>query len=100
MEMSINDIASTLQKYLTHIKGRHLDQAVIVFNCVPFHNGNFSLKKEFAPIGSKFFPSRAVPYGMEDHFHHVRWPPLNVTIFITHVRNCVMGSTPMSMSFN
>ena len=25
----------------THIKGRLLDQAVIVFNCVPFHNGNF-----------------------------------------------------------
>ena len=43
MEMPINDIASTLQKYLTHIKGRHLDQAVIVFNCVPFHNGNSSV---------------------------------------------------------
>ena len=27
--------------------------------------------------------------------YHIRWPPLNVTIFITHVRNCVIGATPM-----
>ena len=27
---------------VTHIKGRLLDQVVILFNCVPFHNGNFS----------------------------------------------------------
>ena len=33
----------------THIKGRLLDQAVIVFKCVTFHNGNFSERKEFAP---------------------------------------------------
>ena len=32
---------------------------------------------------------------MERHFYHIRWPPLNVTIFIMHVRNCVMGATPM-----
>ena len=28
-------------------------------------------------------------------FYHIRRPPLNVTIFITHVRNCVMGASPM-----
>ena len=33
---------------------------------------------------------------MENHFYHIRCPPLNVTIFITHVRNCAMGPTPMS----
>ena len=27
---------------VTHIKGRLLDQAVILFNCIPFPNGNFS----------------------------------------------------------
>ena len=27
---------------VTHIKGRLLDKAVILFNCVPFQNGNFS----------------------------------------------------------
>ena len=39
--------------------------------------------------GSKFSPLRAVPYGMENHFYHI------VAIFITHVRNCIMGATPM-----
>ena len=27
---------------VTHIKGRLLDQTVILFNCVPFQDGNFS----------------------------------------------------------
>ena len=27
---------------VTHIKGRLLNQAMILFNCVPFQNGNFS----------------------------------------------------------
>ena len=27
---------------VTHIKERLLDQALILFNCVPFQNGNFS----------------------------------------------------------
>ena len=71
---------------------------MIIFNCVPFRNGNFSQRKEFAPRGSEFFPLRAVPYGMENHFYHIRWPPLNVTIFIMHMRNCIMGATPMSVS--
>ena len=34
---------------VTHIKGRLLDQTVILFNCVLFHNEHFSEKKEFAP---------------------------------------------------
>ena len=29
---------------------------------------------------------------MENHFYHIKWPPLNVTIFITHVRNVRNGS--------
>ena len=32
----------------------------------------------------------------KNHFYHIWLPSLNVTIFITHVRNCVMGATPMS----
>ena len=32
---------------------------------------------------------------MENHFYHIRWPPLNLTIFIIYVRNCVVGVTPM-----
>ena len=52
-----------------------------------------SLKeKNWLPDSSK----RAVTYGMEIYFYHIRWPPLNVTIFSAHVRNCVMGATQMS----
>ena len=39
--VSGNGIARTLKK-VTHIKGRIQDQAVILFNCVLFHDGNFS----------------------------------------------------------
>ena len=31
--------------------------------------------------------ANSVPYAMENHFYHIRLPPLNVTICITHVRN-------------
>ena len=41
------------------------------------------------------FHKRAVPYGMEKNFYCIMCPPLNVTIFITHVHNCVMETTPM-----
>ena len=81
---------------VTHVKGRLLDQAVMLFNCVPFRNGNFSERKEFASRGSEFFPLRAISYGMKNHFYHIRLPPLNVTVFITQVRNCVMGATPIA----
>ena len=46
---------------------------------------------------SEFFPLRAVSYGMENHFYHIRRPSLDVTIF-TSVRNCVMGATRMDMT--
>ena len=58
-------------KKFTHIDGRLPGQAVILLNCAPFQNWNFSLRKEFAPRGSEFFPLRAVPYGMENHFCHI-----------------------------
>ena len=61
---------------ITHVKGRLLDQTVIQFNCAPFHNGNYYLRKEFAPRGSEFFPLRAVSYDMKNHFYQTtcRWP--------------------------
>ena len=43
------------------IEGKLLYQVMIFYNYVPFQNGNFSLRKEFAPRGSKRFPLRAVP---------------------------------------
>ena len=47
---------------ITLIKGRLLDQAVILFNFVPFQNGNFS------EDANSFL--RAVRYDMEDHVYH------------------------------
>ena len=55
----------------THIKGRLLDQAVILINCVSFQNGNFSSRKELTRIGSEFFPLRAVPDNMENHVDNI-----------------------------
>ena len=52
---------------VSHIKGRLLGQAVILINCVPFQIENFSNRKEFAHRGSKFFPLKAAPFGMENH---------------------------------
>ena len=37
-----------------HIKGSLLEQEVILLIASLFHNGNFSLRKEFAPTGSFF----------------------------------------------
>ena len=78
---------------VAHIKGRLLDQAVIVFNCVPFKNWNFSKRKEIAPRRSEFFPLRAVHFAIENHFYHIRLPPLSVTHFL---RTCsTMETMPM-----
>ena len=53
-------------------------------------------RKEFAPRGSEFFPLRAVPYGVENHFYHItRVTSLECYYFFTHVLNCVMGAMPM-----
>ena len=78
---------------------------MVRFNFVPFWSWNFSQRREiasrgsewreFASRGSESFPLRAVPYTIEKHFNHIVWPPLNVTISITHVRDCVMGATPI-----
>ena len=59
-------------KKVMHIKGRLPGQTVILLNCTPFQYGNFSIRKEFAPRGKEFIPLRAVPYGMENHFHNIR----------------------------
>ena len=68
-------------KNVTHIKGRLHDQAVNLFHCVPLQNGNFSYRKELAPRGSKFFPLRAVRYGMINHFYHTGRPPFECYYF-------------------
>ena len=56
---------------VTHIKGRLLYQAIILYNYAPFRN-EFSKRKVFAPKGSEYFRLRAVTLGMENHFYHIR----------------------------
>ena len=98
IEISHSKWRNQYAEKVTHIKGRQLDYAVILYDCLPFQNGNFSLRKEFTPSWSKFFPLRAVPYGMENKFYHNRLPHLNVTIFLLHTcATCVMGATPMTL---
>ena len=82
----------------THAKGKLLEQAVILFDCVPF------IKWELLLWGNNFLPEERILSGKSSSLwygksllqtYHIRWPPLNVTIFITHWRICVMGATPM-----
>ena len=40
---------------VTHIKGRLLYQAVILYKYVPFQNGNFSEGKNWLPEGANSF---------------------------------------------
>ena len=56
--------------YSMDIKGRLLDQAVLLFNCVPFIKWGLLLKEKIgSQRESEFFPLRGpVPYGMEYHF--------------------------------
>ena len=53
----------------------------------PFFKMGTTLKRK-----SDFFPLRAVSQGMKNHFYHIRWAPLSVTIFISHVRILRNGS--------
>ena len=50
-----NQSRSQNAEKVTHIKGRLLDQATILFNCVPFQNENFSLCKNLLPEGANSF---------------------------------------------
>ena len=67
--VSDNSVARTLKNLRTW-KG---DYSLIndSLQLRPFQNGNFSKRKEFAPRGSEFFPLRAVPNGMINHFYHI-----------------------------
>ena len=60
--------------WLVDCKERLVYQAMILYNYVPFQNLNFSLRKKIAPRKSEFefFLLKAVPYGMETHFYHIR----------------------------
>ena len=89
-----NGVARTLKKIRTP-KGDYWNSRDY-FKLHPFSKLELPSKER----GSKFFPLRAVPYGVENHFSHISWPPLNVSIFITLVRNCAIGATSMFAIIN
>ena len=66
-----NGVVRTLKKYAHQRETAGSSGEQIHFNQVIFQNGNVSLRKEFFPRGSEFFPLRAVPFGMENRFYHI-----------------------------
>ena len=66
---------------VTHIKGRLLNQTVNFF-FVPFQKWKLLLKKRICSLRVPilFFKSSSLWY--ENHFYHIRWPPLNVSILL------------------
>ena len=91
----MNSGVAKMPKNLRTSKGDYWIKQWIYSIASLFEMGTCFKGKNLLPEGAIFFLLRAVPYTMENHFYHIRWPPLNVTICITHVRNCVMGATPV-----
>ena len=59
---------------VTHIKGDYWNKKRFSSVAPLFKIGTSLKGKKLLPegAGSKFFPLRAVPYGMENHFDHIR----------------------------
>ena len=72
---------------VTHIKGRLLYQAMILYKIRPFSKWEFLLKEKICSHRERIlsFKSRSLNY-MGNHFYNVRLAPLSFTIFVTHVR--------------
>ena len=87
--------AARLLKKVTHIKGRLLDQAVILFNW----KWELLLRKEFAPRGSELFPLWAVPYTMEITFTTLGDPPWMLQ-FLLHTSVTGGNANAMSNAFS
>ena len=62
--------------------------------------GDYCIKHYYVPFkietslkGKNLIPE--VSCGMGNHFYHIRWAPLSVTILLSTCICCVMGATPM-----
>ena len=64
---------------------------MILYDYVPFRNGNFSQRKEFAPRGSEFFPFCVLPNSMEITFTTLS-DLLECYYLYTHMRKLPNGS--------
>ena len=76
---------------VTHIKGRLPDQANILFSCVPFQIGTALTGNSLLPDWANSFLYEQFLIAWEIYFITIKWPSLNVSIFITNVRDLCNG---------
>ena len=86
-----NGVARTLKKY-THIKGDYWNKQRFSSISSLFKMGTYLKGKNLLPEGANSLLLEQFLMVWKNHFYHIRWPPLNVTIFITHVRSCANDS--------
>ena len=94
--MSTNCVARTLKNYA--LQRETTGSSSYSFQSSPFSKWELLLKERIRSQRERILSVKSSSVWFEKYFNHIRSPPLNVTIFITHVRNCVMGVTPMSTS--
>ena len=80
-----NGVDRTLKKLRTP-KGNYWIKQWFSSMASLFKMGTSLRGKNLLPEGANSFL-----YSMENYFNHIKWPPLNVTIFITHVPNLRNG---------
>ena len=77
-----------------HIKGRLLDQAMILFNCIPFKMGT-SLKKNLLPEGANSFLYEQFLIVWKITFITSSDLPWMLPFLLRTCVICVMGATPL-----
>ena len=83
------------EKYYTHQRETTGTSSEFHQLC-PFSNWVILLKERICSHGERILSFKSSSFRSGNHFT-ILGDPLNVTIFITHVRNCVMGATPMRL---
>ena len=57
----------------------------------PLFKKELLLKERICSQMEQILSLWTVPYSIENHFYHIKWAPLNVTIFIPHLCNLSNG---------
>ena len=95
--LSVRHIQRCIQnaEKVSHIKGRLLDQAMIIFNCIPFQMGTSLKGKNSLPEGANSFLYEQYLIVWKFTFITLSDLPL-MLLFLSHMCvYCVMGATPM-----
>ena len=82
-------------KKVTHIKGRLLDQAMILFNCIPFINGKFSKGENLLAEGANSFLYEQFLIVWKITFITLNDLPCMLLFLLRMYVTCVMGATPI-----